>query len=50
VTEKRAHELAPLVLRTARELSNLWPLRVGAGASHSQRDIQVRVARRTAMA
>jgi IclR family transcriptional regulator, acetate operon repressor len=30
ITEKRAHELAPLVLRTAGELSSLWPLRVGA--------------------
>src|SRR5215831_4344580 len=29
ITEKRAHELAPLVLRTAGELSSLWPLRVG---------------------
>src|SRR5689334_3737574 len=29
ITEKRAHELAPLVLRAASELSNLWPLRVG---------------------
>ena len=33
VTEKRAQELAPLVLRTARELSNLWPLRVGTNGS-----------------
>ncbi len=33
VTETRARELAPLVLRTARELSNLWPLRVGTNAS-----------------
>src|SRR5215471_16530903 len=30
ITEKRAHELAPLVLRTAAELSSLWPLRVGS--------------------
>lgn len=50
VTERRAHELAPLVLRSARELSNLWPLRVGTGASHAQRGAQVRVARRTAIA
>jgi DNA-binding IclR family transcriptional regulator len=27
VTEKRAQELAPLVLRTARQLASLWPLR-----------------------
>ena len=33
VTERRAQELAPLVLRTARELSNLWPLRVGTNGS-----------------
>lgn len=31
MTEKKAEELAPLVLETARELANLWPLRVGAG-------------------
>lgn len=30
VTERRAQELAPLVLRTASELSGLWPLRVGS--------------------
>jgi DNA-binding IclR family transcriptional regulator len=35
VTEKRAQELAPLVLRTARELANLWPLRVGPALSHA---------------
>jgi DNA-binding IclR family transcriptional regulator len=34
MTEKRAQELAPLVLRTAGELSSLWPLRVGAASSH----------------
>jgi DNA-binding IclR family transcriptional regulator len=34
ITEKRAHDLAPLVLRTAAQLSGLWPLRVGAGAHH----------------
>lgn len=27
MTEKRAHELAPLVLRSAAELAELWPLR-----------------------
>jgi DNA-binding IclR family transcriptional regulator len=36
VTEKRAQELAPLVLRTASELSSLWPLRVGAAGSHAR--------------
>jgi DNA-binding IclR family transcriptional regulator len=35
VTEKRAQQLAPLVLRTARELANLWPLRVGPALSHA---------------
>ena len=34
LTEKRAHELAPLVSRTARELSDLWPLRRGVTASY----------------
>lgn len=29
MTEERAAELSPLVLRTARELASLWPLRVG---------------------
>jgi DNA-binding IclR family transcriptional regulator len=48
VTEKRAHELAPLVLRAARELANLWPLRVGANTRRQER--QGRVARRTAVA
>ncbi|HEX8010623.1 MAG TPA: IclR family transcriptional regulator [Casimicrobiaceae bacterium] len=50
VTEKRAHELAPLVLRTAGELASLWPLRAGAGGSNRQRDGQGRAARRTAVA
>jgi DNA-binding IclR family transcriptional regulator len=31
LTEKKAQELAPLVLDTARELANLWPLRAGQG-------------------
>jgi DNA-binding IclR family transcriptional regulator len=48
VTEKRAHELAPLVLRAARELANLWPLRAGAHTGSQER--QGRVARRTAVA
>jgi DNA-binding IclR family transcriptional regulator len=34
VTEKRAHELSPLVLRAARELANLWPSRVGIATDH----------------
>jgi len=34
LTERRAQELAPLVLRTARELARLWPLRVGTPAGH----------------
>jgi DNA-binding IclR family transcriptional regulator len=33
MTEKRIHELAPLVLRSAAELSDLWPPRVRAGAN-----------------
>jgi DNA-binding IclR family transcriptional regulator len=36
VTERRAQELAPLVLRTASELSSLWPLRVGAAGNHAR--------------
>jgi len=47
VTEKRANELAPLVLRVARELANLWPLRVGANTPRQER--QGRVVRRTAV-
>jgi len=50
ITEKRAHELAPLVLRTARELSNLWPLRIGGHGGQRQHDGQPRAARRTAVA
>ena len=49
ITEKRAHELAPLVLQAARELSNLWPLRVGAGPKPPPREGE-RAARRTAAA
>ncbi len=33
LTEKRVPELAPLVLRSASELSELWPLRPRAGAN-----------------
>ena len=42
ITEKRAHELAPLVLSTARELSNLWPLRVGAAGKDRRHEGQQR--------
>jgi len=50
ITEKRAHELAPLVLRSAAELSNLWPLRAGASKSHRPPEGQRPVARRRAIA
>ena len=50
ITEKRAHELAPLVLQTARELSSMWPLRVGTGAKPRQRENEPRTVRRTATA
>ena len=50
VTEKRAHELAPLVLRTARELASLWPLRAGAGGNRGPRERHARAARRAAVA
>jgi DNA-binding IclR family transcriptional regulator len=46
ITEKRAHELAPIVIETARELSKLWPLRVGAGRNHRPREGVARVPRR----
>lgn len=36
MTEKRVHELAPLVLQSAAELSDLWPLRARAGAGGRQ--------------
>ena len=49
ITEKRAHELAPLVLGAARELANLWPLRVGAGPAR-QPEGQSRTQRRAAIA
>jgi len=32
ISERRAHELAPLVLQSAAELSDLWPLRTSDGA------------------
>lgn len=50
ITEKRAHELAALVLRTAADLSSLWPLRVGAGARNRLQDAQGRAVRRRAAA
>jgi DNA-binding IclR family transcriptional regulator len=50
LTEKRAHELAPIVLRTAGELSSLWPLRVGAGSTRLQNEEQGRLTRRRAVA
>ena len=50
ITEQRARELAPVVLETARELSNLWPLRVGAGRNHRQRESFARASRRRAAA
>jgi len=50
ITEKRAHELAPMVLQTARELSSMWPLRVGTGAKPRQQESEPRAARRTATA
>jgi DNA-binding IclR family transcriptional regulator len=49
ITEKRAHELAPLVLRTAGELSSLWPLRVGS-AKKEWRQEGKRTNRRRAVA
>jgi DNA-binding IclR family transcriptional regulator len=50
ITEKRAHELAPLVLQTARELSRMWPLRAGASPRSQPRAAEPRPARRTAAA
>ena len=31
MTEKRVHELAPVVMATADELASMWPLRLRAG-------------------
>lgn len=39
MTDKRVHELARLVLQSARELSDLWPLRARAGARARQREV-----------
>jgi len=50
ITEKRVHELATLVLRSAAQLSSLWPLRASANRSHRQHGRQGRVVRRTALA
>ena len=50
ITEKRAHELAPLVLRCAAELSNLWPLRASGGEKYRQHPGQGPMARRRAVA
>ena len=50
LTEKRAHELAPIVLRTAGELANLWPLRVSAGRNRPPAEEQGRLTRRRAVA
>jgi hypothetical protein len=50
MTEKHAHELAPLVLRSAAELSDLWPLRARGGGSSRPYEGRGRVARRTAVA
>ena len=38
VTEKRAQELAPLVLRTARQLASLWPLRISAATGNARQE------------
>jgi DNA-binding IclR family transcriptional regulator len=50
ITDKRAHELAPVVLETAQELSNLWPLRVGTGSKERPREGFARLTRRRAAA
>ena len=50
ITEKRAHELAPLVLRSAAQLSDLWPLRARGSASRRPHESQGRAARRMAAA
>lgn len=50
ITEKRAHELAPLVLRSAAELSNLWPLRVSAVGRLRRREGPGPMGRRRAVA
>jgi len=50
IPEWRAHELAPLVQRTAAELSRLWPLRVGASATAAPPALPARPSRRRALA
>jgi DNA-binding IclR family transcriptional regulator len=50
ITEKRAHELAPIVLRTARELASLWPSRVGGRRNDRPLDRHGRAVRRRAAA
>lgn len=49
ITEKRAHELAPLVLRAASELSNLWPLRVSAAGNRPHHELRSRARRAVAV-
>jgi hypothetical protein len=39
MTEKRVHELAPLVRQSASELSDLWALRVRVGANGRSLDV-----------
>lgn len=50
VTEKRVHELAPLVLESATELANLWPLRAHGRGEPAQPRLSRRLARRAAAA
>jgi DNA-binding IclR family transcriptional regulator len=50
ITEKRAHEIAPRVLRTAAELSSLWPLRLGTQAPAPLPEAALRAGRRRAVA
>jgi IclR family acetate operon transcriptional repressor len=38
VTEKRAQELVPLVLRTARQLASLWPSRIRAATGNPSQE------------
>jgi IclR family transcriptional regulator, acetate operon repressor len=39
MTPKRVHELAPLVLQTAADLSNVWPLRLRGGERAPRSDV-----------
>jgi IclR family transcriptional regulator, acetate operon repressor len=50
ITDKRVHELAPLVLRSAEELANLWPSRARNGGERTQPRMQRRLVRRAAAA